>query len=119
MRITVDGRYGTKLNMRLGRKEAELPLKTSKQDCARARAKLPPVEPSLCAAQSLMAGMLNTFCRTELKKQVLPWFTRPLGQELASLGCAALHALLPEGEGSRQVGDFPEPPLRIGAPSAS
>jgi hypothetical protein len=114
MQIAMDGRYGTKLNMRFGRKEAELPLKTSKQDCAKARAKLPPVEPSLCAAQSLMAGMFNTFCRTELKKQVLPWFTRPLGQEEASLD-----ALLPEGDWSRHVGDFPEPPLRIRAPSAS
>jgi len=58
--------------MRFGRKEAELPLKMSKQDCAEARAKLPPVEPSLCAAQSLMAGMFNTFCRTELKSKCCP-----------------------------------------------
>jgi hypothetical protein len=62
----------TRVKMRLGRNEAELPLKMSRQDCARARAKLPPVEPWLSAAHSLMAGKLNTFCRTELKKQVLP-----------------------------------------------
>ena len=58
--------------MRLGRNEAELPLKMSKHDCATARAKLPPVEPWLSVAHSLMAGRLNPFCRTELKKQVFP-----------------------------------------------
>jgi hypothetical protein len=55
-------------------------LKISKQDCATARAKLPPVDPRLSLAQSRIAGRLNTFWRTELKKQVLPWLTSPLGQ---------------------------------------
>jgi hypothetical protein len=33
-----------------------LPLNTSKQDCASARAKLPPVDPWLSAAHTLMGG---------------------------------------------------------------